>query len=45
MNKCFNYIRENMRLNLGLDENHDTNHRVCPVYLNKLSLKKRKIAV
>ena len=38
MNKCFNCIRENRRLNFGLDENHVTNHRDCPVYLNKLSI-------
>ena len=43
IDKCFNRIRENKRLNLGLDENHNTNHRDCTVYLNKLHLKKKRI--
>ena len=40
--KCFNCIRENKRLNLGLDENNNTNHRDCPTHPNKLSFLKKK---
>lgn len=43
--KCVNCMKENRRLNLGLDENHATNNRECPVYQNKLNLKKRRIGL
>lgn len=43
--KCVNCMKENRRFNLGLDENHVTNNRECPVYQNKLNLKKRRIGI
>ena len=30
---------------MGLDENSDTDHMDCSVYLNKLSLKRRRIGI
>lgn len=45
VSKCVNCIKENKRLNLGLDENHCTNNRECPVYQNKLSLKMKRIGL
>ena len=36
-------MKENKRLNLGLDEGHATYSRECPVYQNKLMLRKRRI--
>ena len=41
MDKCFNCIRANKRLNLDPDENHSMNHRNCIVYQNKFNLKKK----
>lgn len=41
--KCINCIRSNRKFNLGLDENHPTLSRTCPVYLNKLDIKKKNI--
>lgn len=43
INKCINCMRTNKELNLGLDENHDSLDRNCPVYQQKLAAKKRKI--
>lgn len=43
--KCINCMRVNKKLNMGLDENHVTNNRECPVYKNKLSMKKRKMGL
>lgn len=43
--RCVNCVKENKRLNLGLDENHGTNNRECPVYQNKLNNKKRRIGL
>lgn len=45
LNKCINCVRENKRLNLNLDESHATINRECPVYRNKLSLKKRRLGI
>lgn len=45
INKCVNCIKENKRLNLELDENHATNDRECPVYQNKLNIKKKRIGL
>lgn len=45
MIKCINCIRENRRLNLGLDENHVTNDKKCPVYQNKLASKKKRLGL
>lgn len=45
INKCINCVRMNNRLNLGLDENHSTIYRECPVYQNKLNAKKRRIGL
>ena len=42
INKCINCVRVNNRLNLGLNENHSTNSKECPVYQNKLITKKRR---
>ena len=36
-------MKENKRLNLGLDEYHATYSRECPVYQNKLMLRIRRI--
>ena len=36
---------ENKRLNLGLDEDHATYSIKCPVYQNKLMLRKRRIGL
>ncbi|XP_036340117.1 uncharacterized protein LOC118749421 [Rhagoletis pomonella] len=41
--KCINCIRANKELNLGLNDNHDTMDRACPVYQQKLSARKKKI--
>lgn len=43
--KCINCIRANNKLNMGLDENHNTLSRECPVYLNKLNIKKRNMGL
>lgn len=43
--KCINCTRVNEKLNMGLDENHDTNNRECPVYLNKLRMKKKRLGL
>ncbi|XP_075167539.1 uncharacterized protein LOC142239631 [Haematobia irritans] len=42
MMKCINCIHVNKNLKLDLDENHFTNSKQCPVYMNKLSAKKRR---
>ena len=41
--KCINCIRSNQKFNLGLDENHSTTNKECPVYQNKLKIKMRRI--
>lgn len=41
--KCINCIKSNEKLNLGLDENHSTLSKECPVYQNKLNLKMRRM--
>lgn len=41
--KSINCSRANEKLNLGLDENHLMLSRLCPVYLNKLEIKKKRI--
>lgn len=41
--KCINCIRVNKKLNMGLDENHMTVSKSCPVYLRKIDLKKKRI--
>ena len=38
-------MRENKRLNLGLDEDRATYSRECPVYQNKLMLRKKRIGL
>lgn len=43
--KCINCVRINNKLNLGLEENHYTMNRECPVYQNKLNMKKRRIGL
>lgn len=43
--KCINCVRTNKRLNLGLDEDHVTNNRECPVYKNKLNMKLRMMGL
>lgn len=43
--KCVNCIRINKKLNLGLDENHVTSNKECPVYKNKLNAKRRRIGI
>lgn len=45
ISKCINCKKENERLNLNLDENHATNSRACPVYQNKLNLKKKRMGL
>lgn len=42
LKKCINCIRNNQKLNLGLDDNHYTSSRSCPVYQNKLNFKKKQ---
>lgn len=41
--KCINCVRVNKKLNMGLDENHLTNNKHCPVYQNKLNIKRKKM--
>lgn len=43
--KCINCIRMNKKLNLGLDENHTTSNKECPVYQNKLRNKKKRFGL
>lgn len=43
--KCVNCVRSNKNLNLGLDENHVTTSKICPVYQNKLNIKKRRMGL
>lgn len=43
VNKCINCKRANDKLNLGLDDNHPTLSKECPVYRNKIEWKKKKI--
>lgn len=43
--KCINCKRVNNKLNMGLDVDHLTNDRNCPVYQNKLKNKKRKMGL
>lgn len=43
--KCINCIRANQKLNIGLDENHVTANRECPVYQNKLNNKKKRLGL
>lgn len=43
--KCINCNKENKRLNLSLDENHETISKECPVYINKLNLKKKRLGL
>lgn len=43
--KYINCSKINSRLNMGLDENHFTNDRECPVYQNKLRNKMRNIGL
>lgn len=45
INKCINCVRENKKLNLNLDENHATSYKKCPVYLNRLNLKKKRLGL
>lgn len=45
MIKCINCVRVNKKLNLGLDDNHLTNYKGCPVYQNKLSIKKKRLGL
>lgn len=45
LNICINCKKENTRLNMGLDENHSTISKECPVYKNKLDLKKKRIGL
>lgn len=45
INKCINCVRVNNRLNLGLDENHETTNRECPVFQNKLNAKRRRMGL
>lgn len=45
INKCINCVRVNTRLNLGLDENHSTTNRDCPVFQNKLNAKRRWVGL
>ncbi|KAI8120531.1 hypothetical protein CVS40_8209 [Lucilia cuprina] len=45
INKCINCIRMNNRLNMGLDDNHQTNNKECPVYQNKLKIKKKNLGL
>lgn len=41
--KCINCIRANNKFEFKFDENHNTFSRLCPVYLNKLEVKKKRI--
>ncbi|XP_036332936.1 uncharacterized protein LOC118744201 [Rhagoletis pomonella] len=43
LNKCINCIRANKKFNLGLDENHMTFNRQCPVYQKKLEHKRNTV--
>lgn len=43
--KCINCLNVNKKLNMGLDENHFTNDRECPVYQNKLKNKMKSIGL
>lgn len=43
--KCINCVKMNQKLNMGLDENHGTYNKVCPVYQNKLNMKKRRMGL
>ena len=45
IHKCINCKRMNSKLNLGLDENHETTDKECPVYVNKLKLKKKRMGL
>lgn len=45
INKCINCIKANKRLNMGLDENHVTSNKECPVYQNKLNYKKKRLGL
>ena len=40
---CINCSKVNSKLNMGLDANHFTNDRECPIYQNKLKNKMRNI--
>lgn len=39
--KCINCIKAKTILNIQVDENHKTNDRQCPMYQNKLKIKKK----
>lgn len=41
--KCINCLRANEKLNLKLDDNHATFSKQCPVYQNKLNIKRNRI--
>lgn len=43
--KCINCVRANNKLKLGLNENHSTYSKLCPVYQNKLDTKKKKLGI
>ena len=43
--KCINCVKENKRLNLGLEEDHATFNIDCPVYQNRRMLRKRRIGL
>lgn len=43
--KCINCIKMNEKLNMGLEVNHHTNDRDCPVYQNKLNAKMRRFGI
>ena len=43
--KCINCVKENRRLNPGLDEDQDTFNRQCLIYQNRLMLRKRRIGL
>lgn len=45
LQKCINCVRSNKKLNLGLDDNHYTNSKQCPVYQNKLNFKKKQLGL
>lgn len=45
INKCINCIRANKDLNMGLDINHDTMDRLCPVYQQKLNVRKKTYGI
>ncbi|XP_017464752.1 PREDICTED: uncharacterized protein LOC108358108 [Rhagoletis zephyria] len=42
INKCINCIRANKKFNPGLDVNHLTTNRQCPVYMKKLEHKRNR---